>query len=334
MQTSRTPLVMWELTRACSAGCTQCPKGASGHRSPLELSTYEAYKTIDQIASLRPRELILTGGDPLERDDLGQLVDYARRRGFPPSVAISGTWRLTEGAVRKLAHAGVSKLILPLDASHPEQHERVRGSRKTFPPTLLAARWAHLAGMKVDVSTLATAHTAARAAALADLLEDIGTQRWNVYFLVPQSPTPEPQIMTAAEVEELFRVLHEMRARVPFEIRTFEAPHFRRFLLQHGIADADAAPDELLFISHHGDVMPGEFGPQSVGNVRYEPLRPLYLQSPLFASLREPALLKGKCGRCEYRDICGGSRARAFAMTGDLFGSDPFCDYEPPAGHA
>jgi radical SAM protein with 4Fe4S-binding SPASM domain len=329
MRTAKPPLVIWELTRACSAGCTRCPNGAPPHRNPRELTTYEAYKTIDQIAALGPRELIITGGDPFERRDLEQLIEYARRRGLDPALAVSGTWRLNEGAVRKLSTVRLSRLILPLDASNPWEHERVRGSKKTFPPTLLAARWAHMAGMAVEASTLATPSTLPKLDTLATLLEDMAVDRWNVFLLVPVAGSREVEMMTAAQVEQLFGLLASLHGKVPFRIRTFEAPHFRRFALQHGISDEAVIAADILFINHQGEVAPSAFLPASAGNVRYQPLRRIYTQSPLFATLHEPSLLKGKCASCEYREICGGSRARALAMTGDLFDSDELCAYQP-----
>lgn len=358
------PIVLWELTRACDLHCRGCPTNADERRGPNELSTYEAYKTVDQIAELQPRELIVTGGDPLDRQDLGQIIDYARRRGLAPSLAISATSRLTFDAISRLERDGLTRVIFNVDGSTSAIHESVHGVRGTFALTIAALRSAESAGLRIEINTLVTQNNRHDLEAIADLIRPFGTTRWNVHFLVPTGRSKELEMLTAKEVEQTFATLDTISRREKFALRVVEAPHYRRFRLERALRERldqtdtiddgsnrwadfatyegetsdtarellDSARDDVrgfLYISHAGDVRPSEFLPQSAGNLRYRKLGDIYRGSDLFVALRNPDNLKGRCHRCDVRHVCGGSRARAWAMTGDLFASDPLCAYDP-----
>ena len=329
MESLQSPVVTWELTRACRLSCVHCPIGAQHKRSPLELSTYEAYKTIDQIAALRPQELIITGGDPLERTDIYQLLDYARRRALAPTLTVSATPSLSGAVMATLKRNGLARIAIAVDSPKPERHDAARGVAGLFGSTLLAIRWARTVAMPVEVNTLVTRRNLADLRTLASLLGDLSTDRWNVFFPVPVGEMRQ-EIPTADEVEQVFGLLWEVSQKAPFRIRTFEAPHYRRFAIQKRsdqLTAADCA--EQLFISHTGEVSLSAFLPLTAGNVRYQPLQTIYQRSDLFVSVRTETNLRGKCVRCEFRSVCGGSRARSFAMTGDLFAADPLCAYQP-----
>lgn len=354
---NRARIVMWELTRACKLSCLHCPSGAQHRRSPLELSTYEAYKTIDQIVALGPEELIITGGDPLERPDIYELVNYAHRRGIQATLTVSATQTLTGATITKLRGHGLTRLAVSVDSATPSQHDAERGISGQFATTLLATRWARTAGLATEVNTLVTRRNIGELETLASLLSDLGIQRWNVYFAVPIGDSSSIDAPNADEVERVLDRLASIDNRVAFAIRTFEAPQYRRVLLQKALeakqrsldeffgveSDANAAlleianarattdRNEMLFISHTGEVSISAFLPMTAGNVRYQPLTSIHRAAELFTSLRDEQNLKGKCGRCEFRRTCGGSRARAFAVTGDLFDSDPLCSYQPGA---
>jgi AdoMet-dependent heme synthase len=351
------PTVLWELTRLCDLHCRGCPSGANERRDPNELSTYEAYKTIDQIAALGPRELILTGGDPLQRDDVDQIVDYARRRGLDPALVLTPSHDLTFEAIAKLQNNGLTCAVFSIDGSTAAIHESIHRVAGTFAITLRAMRWAECAGLRVEVNTLVTRGNAEDLDAMAELLRPFSIARWNVHFVVPIGASRELEMITAPEVEEVFATLDEIRARESFALRVVEAPHYRRFRLERillsrlaadgvewgdftGYVDADASSREILdaaldgarsfvYISHSGEVRPSELAPHSAGSLRFRPLGDIYRGSDLFVALRDPENLHGKCWQCDYRTLCGGSRARAYAMTGDLFGADPLCAYEP-----
>jgi len=351
------PTVMWELTRACDLHCRGCPSPATDRPGPNELTTYEAYKTIDQIASVNPREFIMTGGDPLERDDVCQIVDYARRRGLNPALAISPTAQVTQEVFSQLQRNGLTTVIFSIDGSTSEIHQALHGIRGSFATTLTAMRWAECAGFRIEVNTLMWRRNVHDLAAIADLIRPFGITRWNIHFLVPVNRSREIEMITADETEELFAEIDAIRDRETFAVRVVEAPQYRRFRLQRSLlmrlresddwsdfagyevettdsarALLDCARDgarSFVYISHAGDVRASEFIPQSAGNLRYRPLGAIYRGSDLFVALRDPDNLKGRCKRCDFRHVCGGSRARSWAMSGDLFGSDPLCAYEP-----
>ena len=351
------PIVQWELTRLCDQHCRGCPTAARRQSDPNELTTYEAYKTLDQIAALQPRELIITGGDPLERDDVYQVIDYARRRGLDPSLVLTPSQDLTFDAIAKLENNGLTRVVFSIDGSSASIQESVHEVAGTFAHTLRTMRCAESAGLQIEVNTLVVRNNAADLEGIAALIRPFPIVRWNVHFLVPVGASRELEMITAAEVERVFEMLEEIRAREQFPLRVVEAPHYRRFRVQQillsrlasdgvdwgdftGYVEEDDSAQEVLasaldgvrsfvYVSHAGDVRPSEFAPLSAGNVRYRDLGAIYRGSDLFVALRNPDNLHGKCRHCEFRILCGGSRARALAMTGDLFGSDPLCAYTP-----
>ena len=353
------PIVMWELTRACDMNCRNCSIGATGSPGANELTTYEVYKTIDQVDVLAPREFIITGGDPLAREDIVQIVNYARRRGLDPALVVTPSRQLTADTITRLERNGLTRIIFNVDGSTQAIHEQVKGTTGTFAITLHAMRWAEQAGLSIEVNTLIKRHNAGDLRAIADLIRPIGIKRWNLYFLVPITASYQSAMLTAAEAESLFETIDEIQVNETFAVRIVEAPHYRRYLLQRnlqmridnaevgrwedfrGYETADDHPQRdlmdsavdnargFVFISHAGDVRASEFLLASAGNLRYRPLSQIYRGSDLFVALRDPANLTGKCGRCEFRHICGGSRARAWVTGGNIFADDPLCDYEP-----
>ena len=335
------PVVIWEVTRACGLHCQHCPMGAESQRSPLELSTYEGYKTIDQIATLEPSRFVMSGGDPLERDDIFQFIEYAKRRGLDPTIALSPTPELTQKAMADIARRGASRIAMSIDDSTALRHDALRGVPGTFSATLDALRWAHEYGMKVEINTLVSHRNAGHLPEILNLIGD-RIDAWNLYFLVPIGGAKMADVPTAEEVEKVFAFVDEVAERV--KVRIVEAPHYRRHLIEKMSSDwsdftgyqaADNTPVAthdargVVFISHSGEVRPSELLPLSAGNIRYRALGAIFRGGDLFVALRDPRNLKGKCGRCGYVRVCGGSRARSFAATGDLFGSDPLCGYEP-----
>ncbi|MEO8379472.1 MAG: radical SAM protein [Acidobacteriota bacterium] len=357
------PVVFWEITGLCDLHCRSCPSGAGETRDPNELSTYESYKTIDQIAALQPRELVITGGDALAREDLHQVIDYARRRGLDPALVLVPTPELTAEALCALQAKGLTRVVFSVDGSTPATHESLRGVPETFASTVRALWWAKKAGLRLEVNTLVTRRNLGDLEAIAALLGPFGIDRWNVHFLVPAGASRSLEMITAAEVELVFARLARIRDAGTFAVRVVEAPHYRRFLLERLLQERmssvsaewqdfsgyqDEMPDDaalvrdaalggarnFLFISHAGDVRLSEFAPQSAGNLRYRSLGDIYRGSDLLVALRDPDNYHGKCFHCDFRVLCGGSRARAFAMTGDLLGTDPLCAYEPRPGTA
>ncbi len=349
------PIVFWEVTRLCEIGCRSCGKRSDTKPSD-ELTTYEAYKVVDEIAALQPRRFVITGGDPLERADLVQVIDYARRRGLDPALTLPASRRLRPATFERLQRAGLTRVIVSFDGATSEGHDEPRGVQGLFRDTL------HLIGNALTFGMAVEVNTAVRRTNLDDLpevaarIERLGLAAWNLYFPVPlpQSMAIE-DLLRPDEVERVFGFLRRLRIANQFEIRVYEAPHELRYRIEAahdakllasqagewadftGYEAADIvslhdAPREIVFVTHDGQVWPSELLPLSAGNVRYRPLARIYAESGTFTSLRDPSNLKGKCARCEYKAICGGSRARAYAMTGDPFAPDSLCAYQPAAG--
>jgi len=337
-------VVIWEMTQACELKCAHCRANAQPNRAALELSVAEGYHLIDQIADMGVPIFVLTGGDPLKRPDLFAQIRYAVSKGLKPCLTPSATPLLTRDAIVKLKEAGLARLALSLDGSTPELHDGTRGVAGSWAKTIESARWARAAHLPLQINTTISRRNVHDLEAMAELLAAEKVVQWSLFFLVPVGRGQAAELLTPEEHEEVFERMYALAQRMPFRIKTTEAPHYRRFVLQKKAeaAGPGTLPDMLataqsgfgdgkgfMFISHTGQVFPSGFLPLPAGNVLWEPLQVIYRKSSLFQALRDPEQLKGKCGVCEFREICGGSRARAFAFTGDPLSSDPCCAYVP-----
>jgi AdoMet-dependent heme synthase len=348
-------IVIWETTQACDLACVHCRACAQPLRSALELSTGEAKRLIDEVAALQAPVFVLTGGDPLKRPDIFDLVSYASSHGVRISLTPSATPLLTQDAITRLKQCGLARLAISLDGPTAEIHDAFRRVPGSFAWTLQAIRWAGEIGLPVQINTTITRHNLQHVASIIALLEQLDIVLWSVFFLVPTGRGSAIDLISAEEFEQVFEKLYQTSQRVKFDIKSTEAQHYRRFLVQRrteekrkgngaqvpravGMSTPDGigrAPRGIndgkgfVFISHLGEVFPSGFLPISAGNVRTQSLADLYRNSPLLVSLRDTRNLKGKCGVCEFREICGGSRARAHALTGDLFAEEPCCVWQP-----
>ena len=348
-------LVIWEATQACDLACLHCRACAQPARHPLELSTAEAKCLIDDIAAMKAPLFVITGGDPLKRPDVYELVRYAAGLGLRPSMTPSATPLLTREAIVKLKESGLARLAISLDGPTAEIHDGFRRVNGSFDLTIRGAQAAREIGLPVQINTTITRHNLGYLDDIITLLEQLDIVLWSVFFLVPTGRGAGVDLISAEEFEQVFAKLYETSRRVNFDIKSTEAQHYRRYLLQRrtelrrqggaerlpsilgagaedGIGRAPKGINDgkgFAFVSHTGEVFPSGFLPVSAGNIRQHPLSSLYRESPLFRQLRDAGNLEGKCGRCEYKQICGGSRARAFALTGNLFAEEPCCVYQP-----
>lgn len=356
---SKRPLVLiWETTQACDLSCVHCRACAQPLRNTNELSTAEGKRLIDQVAELEVPIFVLTGGDPIKRPDIMDLVEYAVQKGVRPCLTPSATPLLTREIIFELKKRGLARLAISLDGPSAAAHDLFRGVPGTFERACNAIRWAHEAKLPVQVNTTITRFNYKNIAEMLSLMEELQVVLWSVFFLVPTGRGKVADLLSPQEVEEVFEQLYEGSRRVKFHIKTTEGQHYRRVLIQkkkerkganavqmedvvpHGAVTpmqsmmSGAGPGVndgkgFVFVSHEGNVYPSGFLPLSGGNIRTEPLKKIYQESPLFVSLRDSSLLKGKCGACEYKEVCGGSRARAYALTGDLFAEEYCCAYMP-----
>jgi radical SAM protein len=339
--------VYWELTRACDLACRHCRAEAIPWRDAAELSLEEGRRLLADLRSFGDPapHVVLTGGDPLKRPDFWELLAHGVGLGLGISVAPSATPLLTPEVVRRLEASGLEAMSLSLDGSVPERHDGLRGVPGCFARTVAAAEAAVAAGISLQINTLVTTETMADLPAVGDLVARLGAARWSLFFLVQVGRGRALGQLGPLLCEQLLGWLWERGGRAPFAITTTEAPHYRRVALQRaraGNGDREASRlaglrrgfgirdgHGLMFVSHTGDVQPSGFLPLTVGNVRAASPVELYREHPLFQALRRPAEFGGRCGRCEFREACGGSRARAYAATGDPFAEDPLCPWEP-----
>ncbi len=330
--------VYWEVTRACSLACRHCRAEATHFADPHELQHAAGLRLLRRLAEADPKpHVVLTGGDPLERSDLFELIAAARGFGLHVSVSPSATPRLTGDVITRLKEAGVDAISLSIDGSTAEGHDAIRQVPGTFERTLHAATRAREVGLPFQVNTLVSAETLENLPAIEVLVRKMEAARWSLFFLVTVGRGTQLQPISAEAAERLL-VWFAERAKVrPGPVfTTTEAPFFRRIVARvggappgHGHAAGIRDGNGVMFIGHDGEVYPSGFLPVSAGNAKMENPLTLYRESPLFRALRDVDSFHGRCGRCEFRAACGGSRARAWAANGDVLGEDPLCSYEP-----
>ncbi|MEC5178305.1 radical SAM protein [Cryobacterium sp. MP_M5] len=362
-------IVIWEVTRACQLVCTHCRADAIRSRNPFELSTEQGCRLLDDLASFgTPRPLVvLTGGDPFERPDLPELVAHGASLGLSMALSPSVTPRLTREVLVELHDAGAKAVSLSLDGASAATHDAFRGVNGVFDDTMVAARMVRDVGYRLQINTTVTRDTVHELPGILKTVLELGTTLWSVFFLVPTGRGKLLNALTADEEEEVLHWLHDVSDLVA--IKTTEAPHYRRIALQRaGVVDLDSAfpvgplraalreatarlltGDEprrrmprppidvnsgrgFAFVDHVGLVYPSGFLPVSVGSVHERPFPEIYREAQLLQELRTPDLFGGRCGHCEFRTVCGGSRSHAYAVTGDPLAEDPSCGYQPATG--
>lgn len=340
-------LVFYELTRACDLVCQHCRACAQPKPHPKELSTDEAEAMLGELAQFPKRPLVvLTGGDPFKRADLFHLIHHARDLGLRVAITPSATPLVTREARSQLKEAGISRMALSLDGSDAQTHDAFRGFEGSYRWTFQILQNARELGLPLQINTTVTQRNHDQIDAFAALLAKEGITLWSVFFLVPVGRGLKEQRLSPQQYEQVFERLWHHAQHQPYSIKTTEAPHYRRFVrqregdpLQSGASPqhrfAQRAPlgtndgRGVMFVSHTGQIFPSGFLPIECGRFPRDSIVDTYQNAGLFRSLRDPNQFKGKCGRCEYRWICGGSRARAYAVYRDPLAAEPDCAYQP-----
>ena len=350
----RSPMIVfYEITRACDLVCAHCRACAQASADPSELTGPESLRLIDQLAEFpEPPLLVLTGGDPLKRPDVCSLIEHAVRRGMETAITPSPTPLVTREAVGRLAEAGLARLAVSVDGADGATHDALRGVPGSFEHTRRIMAHARTFGLPIQVNTTVHPGNVDQLEAMAALLAEERIVLWSLFFVIPVGRATEDLRLATDEHEDVFERLYALAQRMPFAIKTTEAMHYRRFLLQkrsearrsgkpeaplraaphaprrgfHGVNDGRG----IMFVSHAGLVYPSGFLPLVCGMFPLESVVNIYQNSPIFRRLRDADSFEGKCGVCDYRHICGGSRARAFAVTGNPYAPEPDCTYLPP----
>ena len=349
---SRAPfLVIWEVTRACALACVHCRADAIPCRDPGELSTAEGLALIDQVLAFGDPAplLVLTGGDPMRRPDLAAFVGHASDAGLIVALTPSGTAAATKKRLAELKDAGLSRVAVSLDGPDAASHDAFRRVRGSYDWTMRIINDAVDLGLPLQINTTIARRTLPALDAMAARVSALPVTLWALFFLVQMGRGASLEQVTAEECERVLNYLYDLSLTAPFGIKTTEAPHYQRVVRQR---DAQRERDGLtshtverrrqlraprsvndgngfVFIDHVGNICPSGFLPMPRGNVRTASLRDVYCDDEAFRRLRNADALAGKCGRCEFREVCGGSRSRAFASTAALMEADPLCVYDP-----
>jgi radical SAM protein with 4Fe4S-binding SPASM domain len=357
-------LVYWEVTKRCNLRCAHCRAVPEECASFSELSLADGFRLIDSIAEVGHPILILTGGEPLLRRDIFDLAAYGHWRGLPMALATNGTL-VTRDMARRILAAGCRRVSISLDGPEAETHDQFRRVSGAFDQAVDGFIHLKELGMSMQVNTTVTVHNQDRLEEMLELVRKLGADAWHVFLLVPVGCGLEiasQAQLTPRGYEEILFWMDELAQREIMEVRATCAPHIQRIRLQRqaipgaevqdvrrsmleapGGADLEQRTSNLeprishrclagtgiCFVSHHGDVFPCGYLPIPAGNVRERPFGSIWDTGAIFADLRNPDRLGGKCGTCEYRVICGGCRARAFGQTGHYLHEEPFCNYLP-----
>lgn len=354
-------IVIWEVTRACELRCVHCRADAQTKPHPDELTHEEGIQLIDQIYEMDNPMLVFSGGDCMMREDLYELADYAVKKGMRVSITPSATDNVTKEKMEMAKKVGLSRWAFSLDGPNPEIHDQFRGISGSFELTVEKIKYLRELGMPLQINTVISKYNYDHLEQMAQLVEELGAIMWYIFLLVPTGRAQLDACLSPAEHDKVFRWLYKLNKTSSFDIKTTAAQHYRRVVIQEkvrehlldrntilyedtitsnyasqidGLSRAPKAVNDgngFIFISHTGDVMPSGLLPIKLGNVRYQTLKEIYRESPVLKDIRNPDKYKGKCGVCEYRYVCGGSRSRTYAVTGDYLESEPFCVYIPQA---
>jgi AdoMet-dependent heme synthase len=351
-------LVIWETTQACDLACKHCRAEAQPNRHPDELSTEEAKRLLDDVRRFGRIIFVFSGGDALKRPDIVELVEYGAKLGLRMAITPGTTPLATREKLQQLKDAGLSRLAISLDGSNPGIHDDFRQVDGSFEHGLRILRTSREVGLSTQVNTVVARHNLDDFDNLCSLMTELGIVFWEVFFLVPMGRARPEDVASAEEFEEVFHRLYDLSKTAPFDIKATAAPQYSRVVLQRkkaerrqgeraeasdvltdGAAHSDSDGigrarnvndgDGFMFVSHTGDLFPSGFLPVRAGNIREDDLVEVYRNSEIFRRLRDRSGFKGKCGVCEYLAVCGGGRARAFAVTGDYLEAEPFCAYVP-----
>jgi AdoMet-dependent heme synthase len=346
--------IAWEITRACAYACVHCRADAQHKRDSRELSTAEAKTLIERLAAFGNHPiLIFTGGDPMMRPDLFELIAYATERGLRCSLTPTATALPTRERLEKVREAGIRRIALSLDAPRPDIHDHFRQVPGSWQRTLDILHRAQEVGLSVQVNTTVSKHNVDILHEMIPFIQEVNAVQWSVFFLVPTGRAQLENMISPEQHEKVFNWLYDLSQSAPFDIKSTAAPMYRRVAIQRKRAEASGTPvtfqgagfqyadglnrptkgvndgNGFLFISHIGEIQPSGFLPITAGDVRTDDIVDVYRHSKLFTGLRSPDKIKGRCGICEYRDVCGGQRGRAYGVTGDYLETDPACSYIP-----
>ncbi|WP_379969375.1 radical SAM protein [Ectobacillus sp. sgz5001026] len=341
-------LIFWELTEGCNLKCVHCRATAQPQRAADELTDKQAYEVIDDIAKFDKKPiLILTGGEPLYRPDFFDIASYASSKGIPVAMASNGTL-ITEEIARKIKDAGIKRVAISMDGPSAEIHDSFRGLPGAFEAALRGARNVQAMGLELQFNSTITTHNVEDIEKMFQLAQQMNVNALHLFMLVPVGcglEIVESNMLSADKYEEVLRWFYNRSRAASFEVRATCAPHYYRIMRQearkageritmqtHGMAAVTKGclgGTGVCFISHKGNVQPCGYLPVKAGNVLEQSLQTIWNESSVFQNLRNPSLLEGKCGVCEYTNVCSGCRARAYYAEENYLAEEPYCNHKP-----
>ncbi len=357
MNFSENPIIVfYEVTRACMLSCKHCRANAQKKRHPLELNLEEIEKLAMDLSEFNnPKPmLIITGGDPLMREDIFDILDIFNKYKFNISISFSGTLLATNEKLDRISEK-VKNVAISIDGSNAEIHDTFRNVKGTFKKSVEILEY--LDGkVNLQVNTTVGKHNIYDLPEIFKLVKNLNVKTWDLFFIVPTGRATSELTLNSDEIMQVMSWLYYVQTSMDFRIKVTEAPFYNRikisgpldkgklfeFLIEHSGIDMIKKPLPItkdnnnmgvtdgrgtIFISHVGEIQPTGFLPIIAGNVRKDNIKNVYKNSKIFNDLKNPNMLKGKCGRCEFKNICGGSRARAYAVYGDYLQEDPACPF-------
>ncbi len=339
----------WEITRRCNLHCVHCRSSseleAGGHP---DFSTEEGFRVIDDISSFAKPVVVLSGGEPLLRDDVFRLATYGTEKGLRMCLATNGTL-VTPEICKNIKESGIRMVSLSLDGSNAEIHDNFRSQPGAFDGTMNAARLFRENGIDFLINSSFTKRNQDDIPKVYRLAKEIGATAWYMFMIVPTGRGEDimAELITPEDYEELLKWHYEMEKNEhDMLVRPTCAPHYYRVRLQLAKAEGEKVEHRSLkfstggskgclagqlisLIDVDGNVLPCSYFPLPAGNIREQSMKDIWTNSKLFKELRDFSSYKGSCGKCEYVRVCGGCRARAYAVTGDYLQEEPFCNYTP-----
>ena len=338
-------LIAWELTNACNLACIHCRASAIKEPDPDELSIAEARHFLDELVEYKPI-IILTGGEPLLRADVFDIANYATGHGLRVVLATNGTL-LTHEIVRKLKEVGIQRVSISIDGAGKNTHDVFRGEPGAFDAALGGIDILKKEGLSFQINTTITKRNLDEIPRIHELAIELGASAHHIFLLVPtgRGEEIESEEIPKEEYERVLNWFYDKSKESRIQLKATCAPHYFRIMRQRAKAEGIRITPEthgleamtkgclggsaFCFVSSKGDVYPCGYLPALAGNIRQKPFKTIWEKSEVFNDLRDSEKLKGKCGICEYRNVCGGCRARAYASTGDYLDEEPYCMYLP-----
>lgn len=356
-------LVFWETTAGCNLRCIHCRRiDVADQLTPHDLSTQEAFALVDQLAALGSPVLVLSGGEPLLRPDIFDIARYATDAGLPVALATNGTL-IDDASAARIKESGIQRVSISFDGADAATHDSFRALEGAFDAAVRGFRALQAVGVPVQINTTVAKHNQAQLEAILNLAKGMGAVALHLFLLVPVGcgvEIADDQMVSAADYERILNWLYEVEQSEPaLQLKATCAPHYFRVMRQrraqehrqgiqhelpashhrqvhghphgqmHAATKGCLAGTGVCFVSHRGQVFPCGYLPVEAGNIRQQNLGDIWQHSQLFAEMRDPNLLTGKCGECQFKSLCSGCRARAYGMTGNYLAEEPFCAYKP-----